>query len=198
MRAQDLTRQACCRPLWLVWLLLSLPVAGQVLADSERGAFMVTEANTSRGETAWRLDAMIAIRLSEGAREALENGISLILEFQVQALEKQPWLWKSVVAEQQRRRQLHYHALSRTYLVKDLDTGFQRSFRYLEAALQYAGVLEDVEVLEYQSMNSGRQYTVRVRGSLDIESLPTPVRLLAYVSSAWDMDSEWQQWQLAH
>ena len=38
---------------------------------------------------------------------------------------------------------------------------------------------------------------VRLRGSLDIESLPTPVRLLAYFSSAWDMDSEWHQWGLS-
>jgi len=37
---------------------------------------------------------------------------------------------------------------------------------------------------------------VRLRCSLDIESLPTPVRLLAYVSSAWDMDNEWYQWPL--
>ena len=81
--------------------------------------------------------------------------------------------------------------------MKDLDTGFQRSFRYLDEALQAAGVLEDVSVLDYELMKDKRRYTVRLRGSLDIESLPTPVRLLAYVSSAWDMDSEWHQWGLS-
>jgi hypothetical protein len=39
-------------------------------------------------------------------------------------------------------------------------------------------------------------YKIRLRGSLDIESLPTPVRLIAYVSSAWDMSSEWHTWSL--
>jgi hypothetical protein len=52
-------------------------------------------------------------------------------------------------------------------------------------------------VLDYALMRNDESYSVRLRGSLDIEALPTPVRLLAYISSAWDMDSEWYQWQLA-
>lgn len=185
------------RLLLLLIVSLCLVVPGQLPADAPRGAFTVVSAETRRGESDWRLDAVFNIRLSGGAREALDNGVPLVLDLQVQALEKQPWLWDAVVAEQKRRRQLQYHALSRTYLVKDLSTGFQRSFRYLEEALQDAGVLEDVSVLDYQAMKDGRQYAVRLRGGLDIESLPTPVRLLAYVSSAWDMDSEWHQWRLA-
>ena len=157
----------------------------------------MVSAETRSGEGGWRLDAVLDIRLSEGAREALDNGVPLVLDLQVQTLEKQPWLWEAVVAEQKRSRQLQYHALSRTYLVKNLSTGFQRSFRYLEEALQDAGVLEDVAVLDFDAIKQGRQYTVRLRGRLDIESLPTPVRLLAYVSSSWDMDSKWHQWRLS-
>jgi hypothetical protein len=204
MHAQGLINQIQARRLpitgrllLLIIVSLCLVVPGQLPADAARGAFTVISAETRRGESYWRLDAVFNIRLSEGAQEALDNGVPLVLDLQVQALEKQPWLWDAVVAEQKRSRQLQYHALSRTYLVKDLNTGFQRSFRYLEEALQDAGVLEDVSVLEYEAMQDGRQYSVRVRGGLDIESLPTPVRLLAYVSSSWDMDSEWHQWRLA-
>ena len=175
---------------------LCLVVPGQLPAGGERGAFTVASAETRRGESDWRLDAEFSIRLSEGAQEALDNGVPLVLDLQVQALEKQPWMWEAVVAEQKRSRQLQYHALSRTYLVKDLNTGFQRSFRHLDEALQDAGVLEDVSVLEYRAMKDGRHYVLRLRGGLDIESLPTPVRLLAYVSSSWDMDSEWFRWRL--
>ena len=140
--------------------LLLLLVAGLCLtapawlsaADGTRGAFTVVSAETRRGEAGWRLDAVLDIRLSEGAREALDNGVPLVLDLQVQTLEKQPWLWEAVVAEQKRSRQLQYHALSRTYLVKNLSTGFQRSFRYLEEALQDAGVLEDVAVLDFDSI----------------------------------------------
>jgi Domain of unknown function (DUF4390) len=62
--------------------------------------------------------------------------------------------------------------------------------------LQAAGFVHDFPVLDYDRMQDGQSYSVRLRGSLDIEALPTPVRLLAYVSSAWDMDSEWYQWHL--
>ena len=185
------------RMLLLVLFSLWSLAPGQLTADSSRGVFKVTGAETRRGESDWRIDADVKIRLSGGAREALDNGVPLVLDFQVQALEKQPWLWDKVVAEQKRSRQLQYHALSRTYLVKDLNTGFQRSFRYLDEALQDAGVLEDVAVLEFDEMKDGRRYAVRLRGRLDIEALPTPVRLLAYVSSAWDMDSDWYKWRLA-
>jgi hypothetical protein len=204
MHAQGLINQIQARRLpitgrllLLIIVSLCLVVPGQLPADAARGAFTVISAETRRGESYWRLDAVFNIRLSEGAQEALDNGVPLVLDLQVQALEKQPWLWDAVVAEQKRSRLLQYHALSRTYLVKDLNTGFQRSFRYLEEALQDAGVLEDVSVLEYEAMQDGRQYAVRVRGGLDIESLPTPVRLLAYVSSSWDMDSQRHQWRLA-
>jgi hypothetical protein len=196
MYAQGLIKHPHGRLLLLLVAGLCLTTPARLSADGARGAFTVVSAETRRGEGDWRLDAVLDIRLSEGAREALDNGVPLVLDLQVQALEKQPWLWEAVVAEQKRSRQLQYHALSRTYLVKNLSTGFQRSFRYLDEALQDAGVLEDVAVLDFDAIKQGRQYTVRLRGRLDIESLPTPVRLLAYVSSSWDMDSEWHQWRL--
>ena len=142
MHAQGLINQARSRRLpvtgrlLLIVLCLCLVLPGQLPAGSERGAFTVASADTRRGESDWRLDAVFNIQLSEGAQEALENGVPLVLDLQVQALEKQPWLWDAVVAEQKRSRQLQYHALSRTYLVKDLNTGFQRSFRHLDEALQ--------------------------------------------------------------
>ena len=73
-------------------------VPGQLPADGVRGAFAVLNAETRRGESGWRLDAVFEIRLSEGASEALENGVPLVLELQVQALERKPWLWDAVFA----------------------------------------------------------------------------------------------------
>jgi hypothetical protein len=93
------------------------------------------------------------------------------------------------------RRQLEYHALSRSYLVKNLNAGTQSNYRRLEDALLAAGTIQNL-VLTDEPLQPGRSYIVRIRGNLDVESLPTPVRLLAYVSSAWDMQSEWYAWQL--
>ncbi len=163
---------------------------------TKAGAFVLTEAEVALGESAWLLNAWLDIRLSSGAREALENGVPLVFEFRVQTRKKHPWLWDRVVTEYRQLREVVYHDLSRTYIVRDMNTGEQRGFRRLDEAMQSVGVLLDISVLDYGQVEGGGEYTVRLRGTLDIESLPTPIRLLAYVSNAWYMNSEWHQWQL--
>jgi hypothetical protein len=176
--------------------LTSLLTPSQFVAADDAGAFKVTEVRTEKGDEAYLLDARMDISLSSGPREALENGVPLVFEFQIQTLEKHVWFWDTVVAEYKQARQVQLHALSRSYLVKDLSTGAQRSYTKLAEALNAAGFVHNFPVLDYGQMQDGQSYSVRLRGSLDIEALPTPVRLLAYVSSAWDMDSEWYQRQL--
>ena len=165
-------------------------------AADASGSFRVTEISTRKGDESYLLNARMEINLNTGPKEALENGIPLVFEFQIQTLEKHVWFWDSVVAEYKQVRQVQLHSLSRTYLVKDLGTGAQRSYIKLDDALQAAGSLRNFPVLDFDRMKDNQTYSVRLRGNLDIEALPTPVRLLAYVSSAWDMDGAWYQWQL--
>ncbi len=179
----------------LAVVLLFIPM--RLPAVDKSGAFKVAEIRTEKGDESYLLDARIEISLSSGPKEALENGVPLVFELQIQTLEKHVWLWDIVVAEYKQVRQVQLHALSRSYLVKDLGTGAQRSYIKLDDALQAAGYVHNFPVLDYGLMQEDQSYSVRLRGNLDIEALPTPVRLLAYVSSAWDMDSEWYQWQLA-
>jgi hypothetical protein len=186
---------------WQV-LMMALLAAGlslipfRLLAADASGSFRVTEISTRKGDESYLLNARMEINLNTGPKEALENGIPLVFEFQIQTLEKHVWFWDIVIAEYKQVRQVQLHSLSRTYLVKDLVTGAQRSYLKLDDALQAAGSLHNFPVLDFDRMKDNQAYSVRLRGNLDIEALPTPVRLLAYVSSAWDMDSEWYQWQL--
>lgn len=184
----------------LRWLLLTgvfLLLPASLPADDARGAFTVAEARIVKGEDAYLLDARLDVTLSSGAQEAMENGIPLVFELQVQVLERHFWLWDKVVAERKEIRQVQLHALSRTYVVKDIGSGGQRSFHDLGDALLLAGMIRNLHLLDADRLETGKRYSVRLRGGLDIESLPTPVRAIAYVSSAWDMDSEWYLWQLA-
>jgi len=81
-------------------------------------------------------------------------------------------------------------------VVKDINANIQRNFHSLADALEAVGLLEGLLLTDGRPLEAGADYKVRLRGSLDIESLPTPVRLIAYVSSAWDMSSEWHVWLL--
>ena len=184
-------------------LLMSTLLAAAMLlmpmrmpAADGSGAFTVTQISTEKGDEAYLLNARMDINLNNGPKEALENGIPLVFDLHIQTLEKHEWFWDSVIAEYKQVRQVQWHPLSRSYLVKDLESGAQRSYLKLDDALQAAGFVHNFPVLDYGQMKDGQKYAVRLRGNLDIEALPTPVRLLAYVSSAWDMDSEWYQWPM--
>ena len=125
----------------------------------------------------------------------MKNGIPLVIELQVQVVETHTWWWDSVEIEFTERRSLQYHALSQSYQVKDLGDGTQGNYSRLDDALQAAGAIENL-LLSDEALDQGPSYSLRIRGSLDVESLPTPVRLIAYVSSDWDMVSKWYKWPL--
>jgi hypothetical protein len=159
------------------------------------GIVKLEGANTWRSDGSDYLHAQFKIELSSGAEEAVENGVPLIFELQIQVVETHTWLWDSVEIEINERRSLQYHALSQTYQVKDLRAGTQGNYRRLDDALTAVGQLREV-LLTDESLDDGPSYSIRLRGSLDVESLPTPVRLIAYVSSDWSMVSKWYKWPL--
>ena len=125
----------------------------------------------------------------------MKNGIPLVFELQVQVVETHTWWWDSVEIEFTERRLLQYHALSQSYQVINLNDETQGNYSRLDEALRVAGAIENL-LLSDHALDQGPNYSLRIRGSLDVESLPTPVRLIAYVSSGWDMVSKWYKWPL--
>jgi hypothetical protein len=194
----DRCTYALCLPVRLLLVALVLLAASwpDLSHADDSGEFLVDDAHAWSEAGRQKLDAQFTVRLSSGAREALESGVPLVFELQVQLVKTHKWFWDTVDVELTQDRQLQYHALSQSYLVKDLNAGTQGNYRRLDDALRAAGTIQSL-VLTEEPLQAGQRYIVRIRGSLDIESLPTPVRLLAYVSSAWDMQSEWYAWPLA-
>ena len=177
-------------------LLLALACCFPMQATaSDPGIFQLEDADTWRTGGSDYLSAQFDIELSSGAEEAIRNGVPLVFELQVQVVKTHTWLWDTVDIEIIQHRQIQYHALSESYLVKDLSNDTQGNYRRLEDALRMAGKIQGLLLTE-QTLDPELKYEIRVRGSLDIESLPTPVRLMAYVSSAWDMETKWYSWPL--
>lgn len=198
MFAQNLVTQprrpAAGRCLPCMLALFALLCCASV-AQAEPGRFFVAEADTWRDEDGWYLNARSEITPSSGAQEALANGVPLVFDLQVQLVRTQKWLWDSVTTELRVTRQLQYHALSDSYIVRDMDSGAHGIYGRLSDALAALGLVEQLYLTDARLEDGA--YKLRLRGSHDIESLPTPVRLLAYVSSEWDMSSEWFTWTLS-
>jgi len=179
-----------------VLLLSTICCLPSLVCAGHPGIIQLEDAHTFRIDGSEYLEAQFSVELSSGAEEAVQNAVPLLFELQVQVVETHTWLWDSVVIESTERRSLQYHALSESYQVKDLNAGTQGNYRRLDDALQAAGKIKNM-LLTDQPLDQRYDYSIRLRGSLDVESLPTPVRLIAYISSDWNMVSKWYKWQLA-
>ena len=172
--------------------LVALLLAGVVHAD----AFKIETATTRLVDSQVALDARIAYHFSETALEALESGVPLVLEVQVEIERDEAWPWDKEVVDARLRYRFRHHALAGAYQVEELSTGTLQSFATRDAAIRTLGMLEALPLIEQAALEKGERYTVRIRAFLDIEALPLPLRPLAYISPSWRLSSEWLSWSL--
>lgn len=158
--------------------------------------FAVMRASTLVQGNVYLLDAKLRYQLSDPVKEALENGVVLTIELEVQVLRRRSWMWDDTVANVSQRYELQFHPLTGQYVVKNLAGGTQQSYPRLASALSAMGVVRGLPVLHKAMLRRDEEYTIRIRSHLDIESLPTPLRPLAYISPAWWLDSSWYSWPL--
>ena len=153
--------------------------------------FRITAAEVKMVDGVYRVDAQTDFSLSDTALEALRNGVPLVLELNLQVLEQRAYLWDATVAELVQRYQLSYRALSRQYQVENLNQDDIEVFPSLKSALKYLQTLRDFPLLDQSLIDPAGQYRLALKASLDIESLPTPLRAMAYVTPDWYLGSPW-------
>ena len=177
---------------WLVLALLCLLAVGSASARETR----ITDARTLLVGNVYRLGAHVEFDFNETLPDALHNGVPLLIELRIEVLRDRRWLWPEPIAQLRQRFKLEYHALSRRYMVKNFSTGSQQTFATMDEALHYIGNVYDLPLIDAQLLDKGEKYVVRMRADIDVEALPTPVRLWAYLGSEWSLKSKWFQWQL--
>jgi hypothetical protein len=106
------------------------------------------------------------------------------------------WLPNETVASLLQQYRLKYHSLTETYLVTNLNSGVRRSFPTMRSALREMGKIRNLPVIDVSLLEPGQDYWIELRVGLDIEALPAPLRLMAYLSGDWWTTSEWLKWQL--
>ena len=157
---------------------------------------IIREARTLLVDGVYRVGARIDFKLNDTLREGLHNGVPLVLELRIEVIHEREWLWREKVAHLRQRFSLEYHTLTRLYLVHNHSSGVQYSFHELAEALEYVGNVYDLPLIDANLLRPDKSYEVWMRADLEIESLPTPVRLWAYLGSQWTLQSDWYKWQL--
>jgi len=176
----------------LLLMLLCLLAGQPVVARETR----IVEAHTLLVDGVYRLGAHIDFDFNDTLEDALHNGVPLLIELHIEVLRERDLLWPEQVAELRQPFKLEYHALSRRYLVTTFSTGGQHSFRTMDDALNFIGNIYDLPLIDAQLLQKDQRYSVRMRADIDVESLPVPVRLWAYLGSEWSLKSQWYQWPL--
>ena len=180
-------------------MLLAGLVLGTGLAqdDIEReGYFEVRSASTEAIEGVHTLDARLQLVLSSEALAALESGVTLTIELQLQVIRSRRFLPDDVEAELAVRYELEYLPVSQRYIVRNLNSGDQDSFATLYSALNSLGRVQGLPVIDEALLTPGSDYRVRLRAMLNTERYPAALRVLFFWRGQWQLQSEWFEWLL--
>jgi hypothetical protein len=176
-----------------------LLLAGAALAQDpvERaGYFEVRSASTELVSGVYLLDARLQLVLSSEALNALNSGVPLTIELQMQVIRSRRFYLDAVDAELAFRVELEYRPISQRYIVRNLNTGTQDSFATLYSALNNLGRIQRLPVVDESLLVPDRDYRVRLRALLATEQYSAPLRLLFFWRDEWQLKSEWYEWKL--
>ena len=181
--------------------IAALAVAGVVFAQDpveREGYFEVRSASTELVAGVHMLDARLQLVLSSEALNALNSGVPLTIELQMQLIRKRRLYLDSMDAELAVRFELEYRPLSQRYIVRNLNSGDQDSFATLYSALNNLGRIQRLPVIDESLLIPGKDYRARVRALLATEQYSAPLRLLFFWRDEWQLKSEWFEWNLEH
>ena len=180
-------------------VLLASFVLGTGLAqdDVEReGYFEVRSASTQPVDGVHTLDARLQLVLSSEALAALESGVTLTIELQLQVIRTRRFYIDDVEAELAVRYELQYSPVSQRYIVRNVNSGDQDSFATLYSALNSLGRVQRLPVIDDALLIEDRSYRVRLRAMLNTERYPAALRVLFFWRGQWQLQSEWFEWSL--
>ncbi len=160
------------------------------------GYFEVRSASTQLVDGVQRLDARLQLVLSSEALAALESGVTLTIEFQMQVIRLRRFLIDDVEAELAVRYELEYRPLSQRYIVRNLNSGDQDSFATLYSALNSLGRVQGLPVIDDELLLPDETYRFRLRAMLNTQQYPATLRLLFFWRGQWQLQSEWFEWSL--
>jgi hypothetical protein len=175
----------------LVLLLIAVPWAGAHADEVE-----VRTANIGLADGYWRLNARIDYQLTEEMAKALDSGVGLTFRVELVIDRVRGWLPDAEVLSMTRDWQISYEPLSKRYLVGYPDNREPTSHATLFGALNAAGRLQGVPVLEESRLDRRNTYDVALRALLDQQTLPTPLQMLAFWNRGFSLESDWYEWTL--
>jgi len=179
----------------LISILVVAPLAAQDRGD-RAGYFDVRSASTSLENGVHRLEARLQLVLSDEALDALNSGVALRIELDLDVIRMRRFIPDSVEAELTWQYELEYRPLSQRYIVRNMNSGIQDSYATLYSALNNLGRIQGLPVIDDSVLSPDSRYRVRLRAALSTRQYPAPLRIIFFWRDEWQLKSEWYEWSL--
>lgn len=163
--------------------------------DSDSAGIRIESVRIALEDDVYYLDADIDYRLSRQLLEALDRGIPVPVMLEIEILRERSYLWNETVTTLEQRYELDYHALTRQYVIRNINIGTQTTYPSRQAALAGLGRIVDLPVIDANLLDRKEVYSGRLQARIDTDALPVPLRLRALVSSDWALGSGWHEWR---
>ena len=177
---------------WLVLCLIA--TAGPVAHAEDESKLTIRDVQVALDDGVYELDAKVDLTLPDGARKAVESGLTLRLTYEITVDRVRRYMPDAGIAALEQRYEVSYHALSQRYLVKNLNTGEQQDFGSLQAALDRVGDLRGLPVIDAALVSGGPVYEGRIRAVLGMNTAPDVLGWLLFWTDDWSAESDWKTW----
>jgi hypothetical protein len=176
--------------------LCLIATAVPVAHAADESQLTIREVQASLDEGVYELDVKLDLTLPDGARKAVESGLTLRLTYEITVDRVRRYMPDAGIAALEQRYEVSYHALSQRYLVKNLNTGEQQDFGSLQAALDRVSDLRGLPVIDAALVSNGPVYEGRIRAVLGMNTAPDVFGWLLFWTDDWSAESNWKTWTL--
>ena len=155
--------------------------------------FVINSAELVLADKVYQLNARVEFKFSKDVLNAIENGVPVIIEMDIEFLKPRSYIWDEELASLEQRYQLQFHALTEQFIVRNLNSGAQYTFFSLTAALQKIGNIDHLPLIDEKLLSGkdNKKYYARIRTQLSFDNLPVPLKLNALISRSWWLSSDW-------
>jgi hypothetical protein len=157
----------------------------------------VRSASLALDQDIYELDARLDMHLQDDARKAIEAGLTMRLDYEIELSRVRNYLPDATVAELVQSYELSYHALSQRYLVRNLNSGEQQDFGTLQAAMDRLSEIRGLPFIDAALVEAGQKYEGRVRAVVDLNSGSEALSWILFWTDDWSATSEWYEWPLS-
>lgn len=162
---------------------------------SQAKSFQIEEVEAEFTGQSLSVNARFSLSLNEVVIDAIHNGIPVTLSTYITLYRPRRFYFDKHLAEWQFDYTLRYHTLTATYLLESPFNSNVQSYSKLHNALQHISRFQfNSEIVEETLPQSERGYNLTLELGLNIEALPAPLRVVAFVSPSWRLKSNIYEW----